>query len=72
MSVQTTTMMTKSVIIPHLLRVVSKCEVHDVNQRERCKRCPHAAADCGFSTVVWAKFKSLAEGAEIATLRLWG
>ena len=33
MSVQTTTMMTKSVIIPHLLRVVSKCEVHDVNQR---------------------------------------
>jgi len=23
-------------------------------------------------SVVWAKFKSLAEGAEIATRRLWG
>src|SRR6516225_9562749 len=32
MSVQTTTMMTKSAIIPYLLRVVSKCEVHDVNR----------------------------------------
>ena len=41
-----------------------------------------AGADCGFATatatpmvapsVVWAKFKSLAEGAEIATRRLWG
>jgi 5-methyltetrahydropteroyltriglutamate--homocysteine methyltransferase len=42
-----------------------------------------AGADCGFATfastvqeihptVVWAKFKSLAEGARIATKRLWG
>ena len=41
-----------------------------------------AGADCGSDTsanatpmvpqsVVWAKFKSLAEGAEIATRRLW-
>ena len=42
-----------------------------------------AGADCGFSsqatytpevhpTVVWAKFATLAEGAAIATKRLWG
>jgi 5-methyltetrahydropteroyltriglutamate--homocysteine methyltransferase len=42
-----------------------------------------AGADCGFGTaanatpmvapsVVWAKFESLAAGAEIATRRLWG
>ena len=42
-----------------------------------------AGADCGFATfagqtnpvvpsVVWAKLKSLAEGAAIATDRLWG
>jgi methionine synthase II (cobalamin-independent) len=42
-----------------------------------------ASADCGFSsratfapevhpTVVWAKFAALAEGAAIATKRLWG
>jgi 5-methyltetrahydropteroyltriglutamate--homocysteine methyltransferase len=41
-----------------------------------------AGADCGFATfagskevhpsIVWAKFKSLAEGAKIATERLWG
>jgi 5-methyltetrahydropteroyltriglutamate--homocysteine methyltransferase len=42
-----------------------------------------AGADCGFSsqasftpdvhpTVVWAKFKALSEGAELATKRLWG
>ena len=41
-----------------------------------------ASADCGFSsqatyrpevhrTVVWAKFESLAEGARLATARLW-
>ncbi|MBT6859103.1 MAG: epoxyalkane--coenzyme M transferase, partial [Rhodospirillaceae bacterium] len=41
-----------------------------------------AGADCGFSTyagrkavfpsVVWAKFRAMAEGAHIATERLWG
>ena len=41
-----------------------------------------AGADCGFATfagskevhpsIVWAKFKSLAEGAKIASERLWG
>ena len=41
-----------------------------------------AGADCGFATfagskevhpsIVWAKFKSLAEGAKIASQRLWG
>jgi hypothetical protein len=42
-----------------------------------------ASADCGFSsratfapevhpTVVWAKFAALAEGAAIASRRLWG
>ena len=42
-----------------------------------------AGADCGFSsrasyapevhpTVVWPKFKALAEGAEIASKKLWG
>jgi len=40
-----------------------------------------AGADCGFATfagskevhpsIVWAKFKSLAEGAKIASQRLW-
>jgi 5-methyltetrahydropteroyltriglutamate--homocysteine methyltransferase len=41
------------------------------------------AADCGFSSqtmyktevnpaVMWAKFESLAEGAKLATARLWG
>jgi 5-methyltetrahydropteroyltriglutamate--homocysteine methyltransferase len=41
-----------------------------------------AGADCGFATfagskevhpsIVWAKFKSLAEGARIASKQLWG
>ena len=41
-----------------------------------------AGADCGFATfagskevhpsIVWAKFQSLAEGAKIASQRLWG
>ncbi|MNC94227.1 hypothetical protein D3C83_110320 [compost metagenome] len=42
-----------------------------------------AGCDCGFAavakeeyeihpTIVWAKFKAMAEGAEIATKRLWG
>ena len=41
-----------------------------------------AGSDCGFATfagskevhpsIVWAKFKSLAEGAEIASKQLWG
>jgi 5-methyltetrahydropteroyltriglutamate--homocysteine methyltransferase len=42
-----------------------------------------AAADCGFSsqalyktevhpTVVWAKFRALREGADLATRQLWG
>ena len=43
-----------------------------------------AGADCGFGTfvsagppivadsIVWAKFKALAEGAEIASRKLWG
>jgi 5-methyltetrahydropteroyltriglutamate--homocysteine methyltransferase len=41
-----------------------------------------AGGDCGFATfagskevhpsIVWAKFKSLAEGAAIATSQLWG
>lgn len=41
-----------------------------------------AGADCGFGTfagsteihasVVWAKFRSLAEGARLATRELWG
>jgi len=42
-----------------------------------------AGADCGFSsratfapevhpTVVWAKFEALADGAGLATQRLWG
>ena len=42
-----------------------------------------AGADCGFSsqamvttevhpTVVWAKFKAMREGADIATEQLWG
>ena len=41
-----------------------------------------AGADCGFAqgalharqhpTVMWAKFQSLAEGAKLATKRLWG
>ena len=42
-----------------------------------------AGADCGFGTqassapevhptIVWAKFQALAEGAKIATRRLWG
>jgi 5-methyltetrahydropteroyltriglutamate--homocysteine methyltransferase len=42
-----------------------------------------AGADCGFSSnasydtdvedrVVWAKFASMAEGAALATKRLWG
>ena len=42
-----------------------------------------AGADCGFATVasgtpmvapsvVWAKFRALAEGAAIASKRLWG
>jgi 5-methyltetrahydropteroyltriglutamate--homocysteine methyltransferase len=55
------------------------CRYADIVGRERVL----AGADCGFGTaanatpmvapsVVWAKFKSLAEGAEIATRRLWG
>jgi 5-methyltetrahydropteroyltriglutamate--homocysteine methyltransferase len=43
----------------------------------------HAGADCGFSsqatyrpevhpTVMWAKFKAMAEGARLATQHLWG
>jgi len=54
------------------------CRYADIVGRERVL----AGADCGFGTsanatpmvapsVVWAKFKSLAEGAEIATRRLW-
>ena len=41
-----------------------------------------AGTDCGFSTfagfgvvdpeIVWAKFKSMAEGADLASMRLWG
>jgi 5-methyltetrahydropteroyltriglutamate--homocysteine methyltransferase len=41
-----------------------------------------AGADCGFATfagskevhpsIVWAKFKSLVEGAKIASKQLWG
>jgi 5-methyltetrahydropteroyltriglutamate--homocysteine methyltransferase len=41
-----------------------------------------AGADCGFATfagsleihpsIVWAKFRSLAEGARLATKELWG
>jgi 5-methyltetrahydropteroyltriglutamate--homocysteine methyltransferase len=41
-----------------------------------------ASADCGFGTfagtdmvaesVVWAKFRALREGADLATRRLWG
>jgi len=42
-----------------------------------------ASADCGFSSqacyrtevdpkVMWAKFRSMAEGARIASKRLWG
>jgi 5-methyltetrahydropteroyltriglutamate--homocysteine methyltransferase len=41
-----------------------------------------AGADCGFAqgallrrqhpTIMWAKFQALAEGARIATKRLWG
>ena len=55
------------------------CRYADIVGRERVL----AGADCGLGTaanatpmvapsVVWAKFKSLAEGAEIATRRLWG
>ena len=55
------------------------CRYADIVGRERVL----AGADCGFGTsanatpmvapsVVWAKLKSLAEGAEIATQRLWG
>ena len=54
------------------------CRYADIVGRERVL----AGADCGFGTaatatpmvapsVVWAKFKSLAEGAGIATRRLW-
>ena len=54
------------------------CRYADIVGRERVI----AGADCGFGTsanatpmvapsVVWAKFKALAEGAEIATRRLW-
>ena len=41
-----------------------------------------AGSDCGFSTVaamirvypsvIWAKFRAMAEGAEMATRELWG
>ena len=55
------------------------CRYADIVGRERVL----AGADCSFGTsanatpmvapsMVWAKFKSLAEGAEIATQRLWG
>jgi 5-methyltetrahydropteroyltriglutamate--homocysteine methyltransferase len=55
------------------------CRHADIVGRERVL----AGADYGFGTaaiampmmapsVVWAKFKSLAEGAAIATRRLWG
>jgi 5-methyltetrahydropteroyltriglutamate--homocysteine methyltransferase len=55
------------------------CRYADIVGRERVL----AGADCGFGTaanatpmvapsVVWAKFRALAEGAEIATRRLWG
>ena len=53
------------------------CRYADIVGRERVL----AGADCGFSTyagrkavfpsIVMAKFRSLAEGAKIATKRLW-
>ncbi len=55
------------------------CHVANIVGRERVV----AGADCGFATfaaqqnmvvpsIVWAKLKALAEGAQIATDRLWG
>ena len=55
------------------------CNVANIVGRERVI----AGADCGFATfaaqqnpvapsIVWAKFRALAEGARIATDRLWG
>ena len=55
------------------------CNVADIVGRERVV----AGADCGFATfaaqqnmvvpsVVWAKLAALAEGARIASDRLWG
>ena len=53
------------------------CRYADIVGRERVM----AGSDCGFSTyagrkavfpsVVWAKFRALAEGAQLATERLW-
>ena len=53
------------------------CRYADIVGRERVM----AGSDCGFSTyagrkavfpsVVWAKFRALAEGARMATERLW-
>jgi 5-methyltetrahydropteroyltriglutamate--homocysteine methyltransferase len=54
------------------------CHYADIVGRERVI----AGVDCGFATfagrapivatsIVWSKFKALAEGAQIATQRLW-
>ena len=61
------------VVAEHLIRAVAA-----VGERERVL----AGTDCGFSTlagdsfvapdVVWAKLKTLREGADLASARLWG
>jgi 5-methyltetrahydropteroyltriglutamate--homocysteine methyltransferase len=67
-----------TVLVEHPELVADRiCRFADVVGRERLI----AGADCGFASfagskevhpsIVWAKFKSLAEGARLATRRLW-